>query len=76
MNISGFEALSVRRERAARELFAQIKHPQHILNNLLKLKEKVDIGVSTRDTYPFVIPRSKTGRLAKSLINYGLQSKW
>ena len=76
LKISGFESLSVRRERAARELFVQVKHPLHVLNSLLKLKEKVDNGVSTRDTYPFVIPRSKTNRLAKSLITYGLQSKW
>ena len=76
LKISGFETLSVRRERAARELFVQVKHPLHILNSLLKLKDKVDNGVSTRDTYPFVIPRSKTNRLAKSLITYGLQSKW
>ena len=76
LKISGFESLSVRRERAARELFVQVKHTLHVLNSLLKLKEKVDNGVSTRDTYPFVIPRSKTNRLAKSLITYGLQSKW
>ena len=76
LKISDFEPLSVRRERAARELFVQVKHPLHILNSLLKLKEKFDDGVITRDTYPFVIPRSKTNRLAKSLITYGLQRKW
>ena len=76
LKISGFETLAARRERASRELFLQVKHPLHSLYSLLKLKEKVENGVSTRDTYPFVIPRSKTNRLAKSLITYGLQNKW
>ncbi len=74
--ISGLERLSIRRDQACQKLFTQIKQPTHILNSLIMVKERNEVGVTTRDTYPFVIPRAKTNRMCKSLITYGLMRKW
>jgi len=52
ISLSKLERLSDRREKAAHALFEQIKHPSHILNNLLTVKV---IRRDSRDTYPFVI---------------------
>ena len=76
LNISGLERLSARRERAAHDLFQQIKQPTHILHSLITVKEKSDSAINTRESYPFVVPRPKTNRLSKSLVAYGLFKKW
>jgi len=74
--LSGLERLSTRREKAARDLFAQIKHSTHPLNSLLTVKNKPTCGAVTRDSYPYVVPRPKTNRMSNSLIIYGLLRKW
>ncbi len=76
LKISGLEHLSARREKAAHDLFVQIKKPTHILNSLLTVKHKSDSAINTRESYPFLIPRPRTNRLGKSLIAYGLFKKW
>ena len=76
LRISGLERLSARREKASYDLFVQIKHPSHPLNNLITPKGKPVDRVSTRDSYPFLVPRAKTNRMSKSLIVYGLLKKW
>ncbi len=76
LHISGLERLSARREKASHDLFVQIKHPSHPLNNLFIPKCKPVDGISTRDSYPFLVPRAKTNRLSKSFIVYCLLKKW
>ena len=74
--LAGLERLAERRERAAHALFQEIKRPNHILHNLLQLKDKNKAKIKTRDQYPFRIPRPKTSRLSRSLIVYGLIKRW
>ena len=75
LKISGLERLSDRREKAAHELFKEIKKPGHVLNELLKVKTNANLRI-TRDVYPYKIPRPKTSRLGRSLIVYGLTKRW
>jgi hypothetical protein len=74
--LSGLEKLSTRREKAAHDLFVQIKNPSHPLNSLLTVKNKPTHGTVTRDRYPYELPRPKTNRMSNSLIVYGLLRKW
>ena len=62
---------------AAHDVFVQIKQPSHVLHSLTKVKVRkaYDSTINTRESYTFVIPRTKTNRLSKSFIAYGLLKK-
>ena len=70
LGIAGIEKLSERRERAVISLFKEIKHPSHILNNLLPFKPAESGGAVRRDDYPYRLPVAKTCRRACSFISY------
>ena len=78
--VSGLLKLSERREISARDLFNQIKRPEHTLNYLLTPKVSHAIfGINNdklRSCYPFEIPRAKTSRLNKSFIVYCLNNRF
>ena len=75
LKISGLEHLSDRREKAAHELFKEIKKLVMYLANYKQVKTNADLRI-TRDVYPYKIPRPKTSRLGRSLIVYGLTKRW
>ena len=62
--VSGLLKLSERREICARDLFSQIKRPDHALNYLLTPKiSPVIVGINKdklRSCYLFEVPRAKT----------------
>ncbi len=70
LGVAGIERLSERRERAVISLFKEIKHPSHILNNLLPFKPVELHGTLRRDDYPYRLPVAKTCRRACSFISY------
>ncbi len=78
--VSGLLKLSERREICARELFNQIKRPDHPLNYLLApkiLPATVRLNKDKlRACYPFEIPRAKSSRLNKSFIAYCLNNRF
>ena len=70
LRLSGLERLSTRRERFVLTLFKEMKHPSHILNSLLTLKDVNTDRPQTRDSFPYVLPLAMTARLARSFIPY------
>lgn len=74
LTLSGLQSLHNRRERFAKETFQQIKDPNHVLYNLLKIRQP--INKSVRNFYPFEIPTARTNRLNKSFINYCIQKRF
>ena len=77
LEIAGIERLSERRERAVISLFKEIKHPSHILNNLLPLKPVESHGTVRRDDYPYRLPVvAKTCRRACSFISYSVLKRY
>ena len=79
LEIAGIERLSERRERAVISLFImfkEIKHPSHILNNLLPLKPVESHGTVRRDDYPYRLPVAKTCRRACSFISYSVSKRY
>jgi len=73
--ITHLDTLANRRDRICRELFEEIKHPQHVLNSLL-IKRDVRCEHEIRSSYPFVIPRPKTNRFSRSFIPFCLRKRF
>lgn len=71
--LSGLERLDTRRERMVREMFEQIKNPNHILHDLLPLRSTCH---TTRDNYEYELPRCKTNRYARSFFPYCIRKKY
>ena len=78
--VSGLLRLSERREISARDLFNQIKRPDHTLHYLLTPRISPATAELNKDKlrscYPFEIPRAKTSRLNKSFIAYCLTNRF
>ena len=73
--VAGLEKLETRRHKLSVKAFNQIKADTHILNKLL-VRRELDSGlVNLRAKYPFILPRLKTDRAAKSLIWYGTKKQ-
>ena len=72
--ISGLQRLSVRRDVATRDLFNDVKHPDHVLHDLLIANTVPDrIGLTKeklRVNYPYALPRANTNRLMRSFFAY------
>mgnify|MGYP006364478725 FL=1 len=72
--ISGLQKLSVRRNIATRDLFNEIKNPDHVLHDLLitnTIPERIGlIKEKLRVNYPYALPRANTSRLGRSFIEY------
>jgi hypothetical protein len=73
--VAGLERLSARRETAVIKLFNEIKHETHVLHSLLPIKP-TQSGLTTRDNYPYRLPRARTERRSRSLINYCIKKKF
>ena len=73
--VAGLERLSARRETAVIKLFNEIKHETHVLHSLLPVKP-TQSGLATRDNYPYRLPRARTERRSRSLINYCIKKKF
>ena len=74
--VAGLEKLETRRQRLSVKVFNQIKSDKHILNKLLVRREFNSGVMNFRAQYPYILPRLKTDRAAKSLIWYGTKNKW
>ena len=72
--ISSLQKLSVRRNIATRDLFNEIKNPDHVLHDLLitnTIPERIGlIKEKLRVNYPYALPRANTSRLGRSFIAY------
>ena len=73
--VAGLERLSARRETAVIKLFNEIKNETHVLHSLLPVKP-TQSGLATRDNYPYRLPRARTERRSRSLINYCIKKKF
>ena len=69
LSLCGLERLDARRERLVCELFQCIKNANHILYNLLTLRDPTP---DVRFRYPYVLPLLKTVRARHDFINYCL----
>lgn len=67
LNRAGLERLDVRREKFVRETFEMVKEPGHVLYDLLPKKSN---RRTTRDKYPFELPRHNTARYCRSFVTY------
>ena len=74
--ISGLDRLSTRRQTLSRKAFNQIKSATHVLNHLLVPRVVNGDQMKMRTKYPYVIPRLKTDRAARSVIWHGLKNRW
>ncbi len=74
--VAGLEKLETRRHKLSVKVFNQIKADTHILNKLLVRREFNGRIRNFRSQYPYILPRLKTDRAAKSLIWYGTKNKW
>ena len=74
--VSNLDELSVRRENLVRNVFNEIKNPNHVLNHLLPLKDNDLRFVNTRDTYPYSLPRCRTERCSRSFIFYCIKKRY
>lgn len=74
---TGLERLGVRRERFVREIFDEIKDPNHVLYSLLPFNVNVNPSKRpTRSSYPLKLPQAKTQRLFHSFIYYCIRKKY
>lgn len=75
LSLCRLERLDARRERLVRELFEELKHPNHILHNLLTLNPST-VKVKLRSVYRYAIQHFISNRPKKSFINYCLLNKY
>ena len=67
--VAGLSRLNDRREAAMVKLFCEMKNPTHVLNGLLPVRPP-NLGVVTRDSYPYELIRGRTARRSRSMIAY------
>ena len=72
LRVSGLQTLSERRESVVKDLFNEIKSDTHPLNSLLRHRLN---NVSTRNNYPFTLPKLKTDRGRRDFISYCLLTR-
>ena len=76
LQITGLELLCTRRERLVYSLFSEIKNKGHVLNNLLPAKIIDECSYTTRDSYPYRMPRARTERPLRSFISYCVRKRF
>ena len=67
--VAGLSRLNDRRKAAMVKLFCEMKNPTHVLNGLLPVRPP-NLGVVTRDSYPYELIRGRTARRSRSMIAY------
>ena len=75
LSLCRLDRLDIRRERLTRELFEEIKKPNHIVHNCLAVKNNTATA-TLRSSYQYIRPRCYNNRPAKSFINYCLLKKY
>jgi len=71
---TGLEKLSTRRENITQQMFQEIKDSAHPLHYLLPKRDSNTR--TTRHTYPFKIPITKSSRYARSFIPYCISHRY
>ena len=75
--VSGFDKLSVMRDKLARDLFNDIKKPGNILNYLLTpYKIDGDKKDKLRQSYPYALCRANTLRMSRSFVAYCINRRF
>jgi hypothetical protein len=75
LSLCRLERLDARRERLTRELFQEIKKPNHILYNFMPARNN-STTADLRSSYQYIRPRCRNNRQSKSFINYCLLKKY
>ena len=70
LKIAKIETLANRRDNACRKFFAKIQNPEHKLHYLLPKPRNLERNLRSHARYP--LPKVRTERCKRTLINYGL----
>jgi len=74
LQMSGLEKLETRRESLTQSLFQEIKDDKHILHSLLPYRDPSSLRA--RNSYPFIIPITKSTRFGRAFIPYCISKRF